>query len=79
MNTLNTQVLNTQDFIKTIQGLRLDHKNKWYTWQGVVNEKTVQIKGFGTWLQVFKVEGLHVPTCSDISVKDFKLLLSQNV
>lgn len=74
MNTLNTQ-----DFIKTINSLRLENKNKWYTWQGVINDKTVMVKGFGTWLQIFKVDGLHVPTCSDISVKEFKLLLSQSV
>lgn len=74
MNTLNTQ-----DFIKTINSLRLENKNKWYTWQGVINDKTVMVKGFGTWLQIFKVNGLHVPTCSDISVKEFKLLLSQSV
>ena len=73
------QNLNTTDFIKLINSLRLQNKGKWYTWLGTVNNKTVQIKAYGTWLLIFKVEGLIVPTSSDISVTDFKKLLSDNV
>jgi len=46
---------------------------------GYCKYKAVQIKAYATWLQIFKVEGLIVPTCSDISVTDFKKLLSDNV
>ena len=73
------QNLNTLDFLKTVNSLRLQNKGKWYVWQGTVNNKTVQLKGFNTWLQVFKIDGFIVPTCSDISVSDFKKLLSDNV
>ena len=73
------QNLNTIDFVKTLNTIRLQNKGKWYNWSGTVNNKTVQIKGYGTWLQIFKVDGLIVPTCSDISVSDFKKLLSDNV
>ena len=73
------QNLNKADFIKTVNGLRLANKGKWYTWAGTVNNKTVQIKAYGTWLQIFKVEGLSVPTVSDISVSEYKKLLSDNV
>ena len=73
------QNLNTVDFVKTLNTLRLQNKDKWYTWVGTVNNKTVQIKAYGTWLQIFKVDGFIVPTCSDISVTDFKKLLSDNV
>ena len=41
MNTLNTY-----DFIRTVNALRLSNKNSWYTWSGIVNGKTVQLKGF---------------------------------
>ena len=71
--------LNTIDFVKTLNTLRLQSKGKWYTWEGTVNNKTVQIKAYGTWLQIFKVASFIVPTCSDISVTDFKKLLSDNV
>ncbi len=71
--------ISTIEFVKILNNIRLQNKGKWYTWTGTVNNKTVQIKGYGTWLQIFKVDGLIVPTCSDISVTDFKKLLSDNV
>ena len=71
--------LNTTDFVKTINSLRLANKNKWYVWTGLVNGKMIQIKAYATWLQIFKVDNLHVPTCSDISVTEFKKVLSDNV
>lgn len=73
------QNLNTIDFVKTLNTLRLQNKGRWYTWSGTVNNKTVQIKAYATWLQIFKVEGLSVPTVSDISVSEYKKLLSDNV
>ena len=71
--------MDTQDFIKTVNSLRLENKGKWYTFVGVVNDKSVVIKAYGTWLQVFKVDGLIVPTVSDISIKDFKEILGNSV
>ena len=73
------QNLNTIDFVKTLNALRLQNKGKWYTWVGTVNNKTVQIKGYGTWIQIFRVDDLTIPTVSEISVVDFKKLLSDNV
>ena len=73
------QNLNTIDFVKILNTLRLQSKGNWYTWSGTVNNKTVQIKGYATWLQIFKVDGLIVPTRLYISVTDFKKLLSDNV
>ena len=67
------------EFVKILNNIRLQNKGKWYTWQGIVNGKTVQIKAYATWLQIFRIDGFIVPTCSDISVSDFKKLLSDNV
>ena len=64
--------MNTQDFIKTVNDLRLANKNSWYTWQGIVNGKNVQLKAYKTWLQLFYVDDLQCGNCSDKSVKDFK-------
>ena len=71
--------MNTQEFVKTVNDLRLANKNSWYTWQGIVNNKTVRLKAYKTWLQIFEVDGLSIPTVMDISVTDFKKLLSDNV
>ena len=73
------QNLNTTDFIKTVNQLRLANKNNWYTWQGIVNDKTVRLKAYKTWLQIFEVDGLRIPTVMDISITEFKKLLSDNV
>jgi hypothetical protein len=66
------QNLNTIDFVKTLNTLRLQNKGKWYTWSGTVNNKTVQIKAYGTWLQLFFVDGLQCGNCADRIVKEFK-------
>lgn len=73
------QNLNTIDFVKTLNTIRLQNKGKWYTWQGVVNNKEVALKGFGTWLQILRVNGLQCGNCSDKSVKDFKIDLCNAV
>jgi hypothetical protein len=71
--------ISTIEFVKILNNIRLQNKGKWYMWQGIVNGKTVQIKAYATWLQIFRIDGFIVPTCSDISVSDFKKLLSDNV
>lgn len=69
--------MNTLEFIKEINALRLANKNKWYFWQGVVNGKKVEIKGYGTWLQIFRINGLNLWAGMDISIKDFKESLAR--
>ena len=64
-----------EGFVKEINNLRLQNKNKWYTYQGTVNNKTVALKGYGTWLQILRVDGLTFPTVADISVTEFKQVL----
>jgi len=64
-------------FVNTINQLRKDNKNKWYFWTGRVDNKAVQIKGFGTWLQIFKVDNVSIHCVSDLSVKAFKTVLER--
>lgn len=71
--------MNTQDFVKEINSLRLANKGKWYTWQGVVNGKDVSLKGYNTWLQILRVNGLQCGNCADRSIKAFKSDLSEAV
>ena len=67
--------MKTDEFVKQINSLRLQNKNKWYTYQVTVNNKTVALKGYGTWLQILRVDGLTFPTVADISVTEFKQVL----
>ena len=41
--------------LKLINKIRLANKNKWYFIELIHNNKTYQIKAFGTWLQVFNL------------------------
>lgn len=57
-------------FIKTINNLRL--KGSWYQYVGMVDGKDIKIKGYGTWLQIFKVNGIDHSNCMGQSIKQFK-------
>lgn len=64
-------IFNRQDFAKYINDLRKENKNKWYFFEGQVENKQVQIKGFNTSLQSFRINGIWFPNPQDISVKEF--------
>lgn len=67
--------MNTQEFVKTINTLRLENKNKWYQWQGEVNGKQVALKGYNTWVQRLNVDNITYGSSMDIGVKEFKEFL----
>lgn len=66
-------------FTKNINVMRKRNKNNWYYFEGHVNNQWVQIKGFNTWLQVFKVDYVRQNTLADISVKEFNKTLIDGV
>ncbi len=68
--------MNKLEFIKHINALRLQNKNNWYFWTGIVDNKQVQLKGYNTWLQIFNIDGIDNASNMDISVKEFKNVLS---
>ena len=68
--------MNTQEFIKTVNALRLDNKSRWYQWCGEVNNRNVALKGFGTWVQRLNVGDTIYGGNMDVSVKEFKEFLS---
>ena len=45
--------------------------NKWYSYVGTINGKDVRIKGYRTWLQIFRVDGVDCSNCMEESVKQF--------
>lgn len=72
MEKLIGTYLTKQDFIKAFNEGRLLHKNKWVVFTGTVGIQTVQIKSYGTWNQVFLVDGLNVPTSHGLKVGQWK-------
>ena len=68
--------MNTQEFIKTVNALRLKNKGGWYQWCGEVNNRDVSLKGYSTWVQRLKVDDTIHSGNMDVSVKEFKEFLS---
>ena len=68
--------MNTQEFIKTVNALRLGNKGSWYQWCGEVNNHNVSLKGYSTWVQRLKVDDTIYGGNMDVSVKEFKEFLS---
>lgn len=64
--------ISADGFVKTINQLRLQHKNNWYAWRGRVAGKDVEVKGFNTWLQIFRVDGVRHGGACDITPTAFK-------
>ncbi len=71
--------MTTEEFIKAVNALRLANKGKWYFAEYTVNGKSIQIKGYNTWLQIFRVNGINQNSIMDISVTEFKKALEQGV
>lgn len=67
------------EFVKTVNALRLANKNKWYYFQGTVNGKDVQLKGYGTWLQIFTVNGWNCSNAMEQKVGSYKLHLQSMI
>lgn len=69
--------MKTKEYVAHVNALRLTNKNKWYVWRGIVNDKSIDIKGFNTWLQIQRVNGIDYSGGMDISVKEFKSVLEK--
>ena len=66
-------------FIKMVNKIRLEDKNKWYWLLAIVDGKDVKIKGYGTWLQIFKVNDIDFGWGAEVSVKDFKQNIREGI
>jgi len=62
-------MLNT---VNIINKLRLENNNGWYLYNTTINNHNIQIKGYGTWLQIFKIDGIDNGSTMDLNVTQFK-------
>lgn len=68
--------MTTQEFIKTVNALRLSSEGKWYQWCGEVNNQRVTLKGYGTWVQRLTIDNNTIHSGNmNVSVKEFKEFL----
>ena len=61
-----------ENILKAINDARLSNKNNWYFLTLDFNGALIQIKGFNTWLQIFKINGIDNSNPMDQSVTEFK-------
>lgn len=71
--------MEAQEFVKTINSLRLANKNRWYYWNGTVNGKEVRVKAYNTYLQIFNVDDMHISSGMGMSITEYKAKLAEGV
>lgn len=62
-------------FSLEINKLRRTNKGNWYVWHGTVEGKEIELKGYETWLQVYRADGINYFCACDISVTEFNKVL----
>ena len=67
------------ELIKQINTKRKAIKNEWYYINTYFNNRHILIKGFGTWLQVFTIDGIDHSNGMDMSVKEFNKHLNNSL
>lgn len=61
-----------EELVKTINNKRLENKNNWYVFLSPLSLYDIQIKGYNTWLQVFKIKGIDYASPMSMNVKEYK-------
>lgn len=67
--------MNAIQFRDTINTMRLANKERWFQWTGNVDGRSVQVKCFNTWLQIFRIDGIQQITTMDMTPTAFKAAL----
>ena len=64
--------MEVKQFVDAVNKLRLANRGKWYWFNDTVEGKDVSIKAFGTWVQIYDVDGVNCANCMERSVTEFK-------
>lgn len=64
--------MEVKQFVDAVNKLRLANRGKWYWFNDTVGGKAVRIKAFGTWMQIYDVDGVNCANCMERSVTKFK-------
>ena len=60
-----------EELVKTINNKRLENKNNWYVFLSPLSLYDIQIKGYNTWLQVFKIKGIDYASPMGMNAKEY--------
>ena len=72
----NSQEQHVDMLPETFEGLkyyvnRLRKMGKWYAFRGTIDGQSVEIKGYSTWLQIYRVAGIDYGNCMERKVLEF--------
>jgi len=68
------------EIMKDLNGLRKDNKGEWYSYNAIDDKgRLIEAKGFNTWLQVFRINGVSHSCPMDCPVKAFNNFLNQAI
>lgn len=56
---------------------RKENKGKWISGVVIVDGKYVEVKAYGTWLQIFRVDDVNYSGSMDILVRDYLTALAE--
>lgn len=68
-----------ESFVKAFNKMRLDNKNQWICFVGEIEGRYIEIKSFGTSIQILKVNGLKLHSTFDQKVGDWKYTIEQAI
>lgn len=74
-NTTQYKDYTRQEFLDRINEMRLS--GGWYQFMNTVEGVLIAVKGYGTWLQVYNVEGTDYSSPMDMKVGDWKEWLAK--
>ena len=77
MENIYLDNVSSEEFVKLTNKARLANKGHWYSATGLVNNKEIRLKAFGTWLQVLDVNAIRHGVSTNVSVAGFKEILSR--
>ena len=64
--------MEVKQFVDAVNKLRLANRGKWYWFNDTVGGKAVRIKAFGTWMQIYDVDGVNCANCMERNLTEFK-------
>jgi len=71
--------MNQIEIARTINSARLANKNDWYFCTITTEKDSVRVKGYGTWLQKFLINGIDHSNGMGMTVKEYKEYLSKSL
>lgn len=69
--------MTAQEFLKLVNTKRLQNKGQWFTLRETVEGKTVEVKNYNLYLQIYRVDGIDHTPAMGINATAWKQAIKQ--